>query len=125
MRPLTRLPVLGMVLRLGCRPAPGPEDRIIHEIDRLGGHLLVMLAAAPRGPGSSRGRPAAAPRGPGPSPSPTGSRQAPPAAAGSPVNTANPLSNVPRLRLRDLVTPVGKDGAPDPTHVTVESQVTN
>jgi cobalt-zinc-cadmium resistance protein CzcA len=52
--------------------------------------------------------------GPGTSPSPTGSGQAPPATTGSPVNTANPLSNVPRLRLRDLVTPVGKNGAPDP-----------
>jgi Cu/Ag efflux pump CusA len=53
------------------------------------------------------------PSGPGPIPSPTGSGQAPPTAAGSLVNTANPLSNVPRLRLRDVVTPVGKDGAPD------------
>jgi cobalt-zinc-cadmium resistance protein CzcA len=52
--------------------------------------------------------------GPGPSPSPTGSGQAPPSTTGSPVSTANPLSNVPRLRLRDLVSPVGKDGAPDP-----------
>jgi cobalt-zinc-cadmium resistance protein CzcA len=52
--------------------------------------------------------------GPGASPSPTGSGQAPPATTGSPVATANPLSNVPRLRLRDLVTPVGKNGAPDP-----------
>jgi hypothetical protein len=52
--------------------------------------------------------------GPGPSPSPTGSGLAPPATGGSPVNTANPLSNTPRLRLRDVVTPVGKDGAPDP-----------
>jgi cobalt-zinc-cadmium resistance protein CzcA len=52
--------------------------------------------------------------GPGPTPSPTGSGTAPPALTGSPVNTANPLSNVPRLRLRDLVTPVGRNGAPDP-----------
>jgi cobalt-zinc-cadmium resistance protein CzcA len=52
--------------------------------------------------------------GPGTSPSPTGSGQAPPATTGSPVNTANPLTNVPRRTLRDLVTPVGKNGAPDP-----------
>jgi cobalt-zinc-cadmium resistance protein CzcA len=38
----------------------------------------------------------------------------PPAPAGSSANTANPLSNTPRLRLRDLVSPVGEDGAPDP-----------
>jgi cobalt-zinc-cadmium resistance protein CzcA len=30
------------------------------------------------------------------------------------VNTANPISNTPRLRLRDLVSPVGRNGAPDP-----------
>jgi cobalt-zinc-cadmium resistance protein CzcA len=52
--------------------------------------------------------------GPGPIPSPTGSGQAPPAIIGSPVNTTSPQSNTPRLRLRDLVTPVGKNGAPDP-----------
>src|SRR5208282_330016 len=34
--------------------------------------------------------------------------------AGTLANTANPISNTPRLRLRDLVTPVGEDGAPDP-----------
>jgi Cu/Ag efflux pump CusA len=55
-----------------------------------------------------------APSGPGTSPSPTGSGQAPPATSGSPVNTANPLSNTPRRRLRDVVSPLGKDGAPDP-----------
>jgi cobalt-zinc-cadmium resistance protein CzcA len=52
--------------------------------------------------------------GPGTTPSATGSGHAPPSITGSPVNTANPLSNVPRLRLRDLVSPVGKNGAPDP-----------
>jgi cobalt-zinc-cadmium resistance protein CzcA len=30
------------------------------------------------------------------------------------VNTANPLSNTPRLRLRDVVSPLGKNGALDP-----------
>jgi cobalt-zinc-cadmium resistance protein CzcA len=47
-------------------------------------------------------------------PSPTGTGLAAPATAGTLANTANPLSNTPRLRLRDLVTPVGEDGAPDP-----------
>ncbi len=37
-----------------------------------------------------------------------------PAVAGTLANTANPLSNTPRLRLRDLVSPVAEDGAPDP-----------
>jgi cobalt-zinc-cadmium resistance protein CzcA len=35
-----------------------------------------------------------------------------PAAAGTLANTANPISNTPRLRLRDLVSPVIEDGAP-------------
>jgi cobalt-zinc-cadmium resistance protein CzcA len=47
-------------------------------------------------------------------PSPTGSGVAAPSTAGSLTNTANPLSNTPRLRLRDLVSPVGRNGAPDP-----------
>ena len=51
--------------------------------------------------------------GPSFSPSPTGSGMAAPATAGSLVNTANPISNTPRLRLRDLVSPVGPNGAPD------------
>jgi cobalt-zinc-cadmium resistance protein CzcA len=38
----------------------------------------------------------------------------PPPPAGTLANTANPLSNTPRLRLRDLVSPVGEDGAPVP-----------
>jgi cobalt-zinc-cadmium resistance protein CzcA len=36
-----------------------------------------------------------------------------PATAGTLANTANPLSSTPRLRLRDLVTPVGENGSPD------------
>jgi cobalt-zinc-cadmium resistance protein CzcA len=51
--------------------------------------------------------------GPGFTPSPTGSGIAPPLPAGSLVNTANPITNTPRLRLRELVSPVGKNGAPD------------
>jgi heavy metal efflux system protein len=57
--------------------------------------------------------------GPGFTPSPSGSGVAPPSTAGSLVNTANPISNTPRLRLRDLVSPVGRNGAPDP-HGTFE-----
>jgi len=52
--------------------------------------------------------------GGGPNPSPTGFGQAAPAAAGSQVNTGNPFGGTARLRLRDLVSPVGTDGAPDP-----------
>ena len=54
------------------------------------------------------------PQGPGFVPSATGTSQAPPAVGGSLANTANPLSNTPRLRLRDLVSPVGEDGSVDP-----------
>ena len=54
------------------------------------------------------------PQGPGFVPSATGTGQAPPAVGGSLANTANPLSNTPRLRLRNLVSPVGEDGAVDP-----------
>jgi cobalt-zinc-cadmium resistance protein CzcA len=52
--------------------------------------------------------------GPGWSPSPTGSGLAAPSITGSLTSTANPISSTPRLRLRDLVSPVGKNGAPDP-----------
>jgi cobalt-zinc-cadmium resistance protein CzcA len=51
--------------------------------------------------------------GPGFSPAPAGSGVAPPSTSGSLVNTANPLSNTPRRQLRDLVSPVGRNGAPD------------
>ncbi len=41
---------------------------------------------------------------------------APPAVAGSLADTSNPISSTPRIRLADLVTPVGADYyAPDPT----------
>jgi cobalt-zinc-cadmium resistance protein CzcA len=53
--------------------------------------------------------------GPTFSPSATGTGMAAPSTAGSLANTANPISNTPRLRLRDLVSPVGKNGAPDPS----------
>jgi cobalt-zinc-cadmium resistance protein CzcA len=51
--------------------------------------------------------------GPSFSPAATGVGVLPPTPAGSLVNTANPISNTPRLRLRDLVSPVGRNGAPD------------
>ena len=47
-------------------------------------------------------------------PSPTGTSVPAPLTAGSMTNTANPINNTPRLRLRDLVSPVGKNGSPDP-----------
>ena len=53
------------------------------------------------------------PQGPGFVPSANGRGQAPPAVGGSLANTANPLSNTPRLRLRDLVSPEGEDGSVD------------
>jgi cobalt-zinc-cadmium resistance protein CzcA len=39
----------------------------------------------------------------------------PPATAGTRADTSNPISSTPRLRLRDLVSPVGEDGAPEPS----------
>jgi heavy metal efflux system protein len=53
--------------------------------------------------------------GPGLNPSPTGSGVAPPARTGSLTDTSNPITATPRLRLRDLVSPVGKGGRPDPS----------
>jgi cobalt-zinc-cadmium resistance protein CzcA len=47
-------------------------------------------------------------------PNPTGYALPPPSSGGTLANTANPISNTPRLRLRELVSPVGGDGAPDP-----------
>jgi Cu/Ag efflux pump CusA len=55
-----------------------------------------------------------APPGPGLSPSATGSGQATPSKTGAQVSTENPISNTPRVRLRDVVSPVGPNGAPDP-----------
>jgi cobalt-zinc-cadmium resistance protein CzcA len=37
-----------------------------------------------------------------------------PALPGTPISTDNQQSKAPRVRLRELVSPVGKDGAPDP-----------
>jgi cobalt-zinc-cadmium resistance protein CzcA len=52
--------------------------------------------------------------GPGPAPSAMGTGVAGPSVAGTAASTANPISNTPRLRLRDLVSPVGANGLPDP-----------
>jgi cobalt-zinc-cadmium resistance protein CzcA len=53
--------------------------------------------------------------GPGTGVSGSGTQLAPPAQYGSTLNTlTNPVSATPRLRLRDLVSPVGADGSPDP-----------
>jgi cobalt-zinc-cadmium resistance protein CzcA len=52
--------------------------------------------------------------GPGPTPSAFGTSLAAPNKVGSQTDTSNPITNLPRLRLRDLVTPVGPDGLPDP-----------
>jgi cobalt-zinc-cadmium resistance protein CzcA len=48
-------------------------------------------------------------------PSAFGSNQPPPAREGTQAYTGNPISTqAPRLRLHDLVSPVGADGSPDP-----------
>jgi cobalt-zinc-cadmium resistance protein CzcA len=55
------------------------------------------------------------PQGPGFVPSATGTSHPPPAVSGTLADTRNPISSTaPRLRLRDLVTPVGDNGEPDP-----------
>jgi heavy metal efflux system protein len=53
-------------------------------------------------------------QGPGVVPQASGTGLATPSTKGSLADTSNPISGTPRLRLRDLVTPVGSDGAPDP-----------
>jgi cobalt-zinc-cadmium resistance protein CzcA len=52
--------------------------------------------------------------GPSNNPSASGFGLPAPPKTGSQTDTSNPLSNTPRLRLRDLVSPIGKDGRPDP-----------
>jgi cobalt-zinc-cadmium resistance protein CzcA len=53
----------------------------------------------------------AATAGAGAAPSASGSAMPTPSVKGTTADTSNPLSNTPRLRLRDLVSPVGLDGA--------------
>ncbi len=54
------------------------------------------------------------PAGPGRVPSANGSGNARPALSGSLYDTANPITSTPRLRLRDLVSPIDANGKPDP-----------
>jgi cobalt-zinc-cadmium resistance protein CzcA len=51
-------------------------------------------------------------QGPGVVPSSFGTGMALPSVKGTLADTTNPISNTPRLRLRDLVSPVGEDGSP-------------
>jgi cobalt-zinc-cadmium resistance protein CzcA len=51
--------------------------------------------------------------GPGVVPSAFGTGLASPSTKGTQADTSNPISSTPRLRLRDLVSPVGEDGAID------------
>jgi cobalt-zinc-cadmium resistance protein CzcA len=53
-------------------------------------------------------------QGSGFTPHASGHALPPPTPAGTLANSANPLSSTPRLRLRDLVSPVSDDGASDP-----------
>jgi cobalt-zinc-cadmium resistance protein CzcA len=53
-------------------------------------------------------------QGAGPTPHATGHALPPPAVSGSLADTSNPISGTPRIRLRDLVSPVDEDLAPDP-----------
>jgi cobalt-zinc-cadmium resistance protein CzcA len=52
--------------------------------------------------------------GPGFSPSSSGTGMAPPPAQGTVVSTSNPITNTARVKLRALVSPLGKNGRPDP-----------
>jgi heavy metal efflux system protein len=54
------------------------------------------------------------PQGPSVTPTARGFGIADPSRIGAQADTSNPITTTPRLRLRDLVTPVGDDGAPDP-----------
>lgn len=53
-------------------------------------------------------------QGSSPVPNPTGSALPLPSNIGAQADTRNPITNAPRLALRDLVSPVGPDGAVDP-----------
>ena len=50
----------------------------------------------------------------GPGPAASGFGLTTPAATGSPFSTSNPIPTTPRKRLRDLLSPVGPNGEPDP-----------
>ena len=53
-------------------------------------------------------------QGSGFTPNASGHALPPPAVAGSLADTSNPISSTPRIRLGDLVTPVGTDLRPGP-----------
>lgn len=50
-----------------------------------------------------------------PTPNASGFALPPPAVIGTQADTTNPISSTPRIRLGDLVSPVGSDYAPDPS----------
>jgi cobalt-zinc-cadmium resistance protein CzcA len=52
--------------------------------------------------------------GPGANPSPRGYSLPDPSKTGGIVDTSNPITATPRRTLRDFVSPLGKDGRPDP-----------
>jgi cobalt-zinc-cadmium resistance protein CzcA len=52
-------------------------------------------------------------QGSAPTPNAQGHALPPPATSGSQADTSNPISSTPRIRLADLVSPVGKDYEPD------------
>jgi cobalt-zinc-cadmium resistance protein CzcA len=52
--------------------------------------------------------------GPGLNPAPTGSGVAQPSRVGSQTDTGNPITSTPRLTLRKLVSPVARNGQPNP-----------
>jgi len=54
-------------------------------------------------------------QGSGFTPNASGHALPPPAVSGTLADTSNPISSTPRIRLGDLVTPVGADYAPDPS----------
>ncbi|MGA7499437.1 MAG: efflux RND transporter permease subunit, partial [Isosphaeraceae bacterium] len=54
-------------------------------------------------------------QGSGFTPNASGNALPPPAVSGSLADTSNPISSTPRIRLGDLVSPVGADYAPDPS----------
>jgi cobalt-zinc-cadmium resistance protein CzcA len=54
-------------------------------------------------------------QGAGFTPNASGHALPPPAVSGSLADTSNPISSTPRIRLGDLVSPVGADYAPDPS----------
>jgi cobalt-zinc-cadmium resistance protein CzcA len=58
---------------------------------------------------------------PGVNPNARGYGSVDPSKTGSSVDTSNPITSTPRRTLRDFVSPVGKDGKPDPSGSYVRS----